>query len=208
MRTKFKPWTIPYLQEHNDVAISIDEANDIIKNNDNVYLEIGSGKGDFIVQMAKKYPSLIFIGVEKNVTCSGFTCKKLVENEIKNAFIIDEDIEKCFPIFEKGKINDIFLNFSDPWPKKKHAKRRLTETKFLNSYYDLLKINGRILFKSDNQNLFDYSIKTLNNAPFEILSLDNNYDGKDEFDAQTEYETNFRNQGINIHRVIVRKKER
>ena len=142
MRTKFKAWTIPYLQEHNDINITIEQANEIIKNNDNVYLEIGSGKGDFLLQMAKKNPDLIFIGVEKNVTCSGFTCKKIVDNEIKNAYLVLADVEKCFPIFEKGKINSIFLNFSDPWPKKKHTKRRLTETKFLNSYYDLLIKNG------------------------------------------------------------------
>lgn len=207
MRTKYKAWSLPYLEEHNDVAITIEQANDIISNNDNVYLEIGSGKGDFLLQMAKKYPNYLFIGIEKNVTCSGFTCKKLVENEIKNAFIVDADVEKCFPVFAKEKIITIFLNFSDPWPKKKHTKRRLTETKFLNSYYDLLVKGGKIYFKSDNQNLFDYSILTLSKAPFDILSIDNNYDGKDEFDAQTEYETNFRNQGIAIHRVIVKKKE-
>ena len=208
MRTKFKAWTIPYLQEHNSIAITSEQANEIIVNNNNVYLEIGSGKGDFIVQMAKKYPNYIFIGVEKNVTCAGFTCKKLVDNEITNAYIISDDVEKCFPIFAKGKINTIFLNFSDPWPKKKHTKRRLTETKFLNSYYELLVNGGKIYFKSDNQSLFDYSIKTLSNAPFDILSIDNDYDGSDEFDAQTEYETNFRNQGVAIHRVIVQKKEK
>lgn len=207
MRTKFKAWTIPYLQQHNDVAISIEQANEIIKNKDNVYLEIGSGKGDFLLQMAKKNPDIIFIGIEKNVTCSGFTCKKIVDNELSNAYLVCADVEKCFPIFEKGKINSIFLNFSDPWPKKKHTKRRLTETKFLNSYYDLLIKDGKIYFKSDNQNLFDYSISTLSKAPFEILSLDNDYDGNDDFDAQTEYETNFRNQGVAIHRVIVQKKE-
>ena len=207
MRTKYKAWSVPYLEEHKEIAISIEHANDISINNDNVVLEIGSGKGDFLLQMARKYPNLIFIGIEKNVTCSGFTCKKLVENEITNAFIVDADVEKCFPIFAKGKIKHIFLNFSDPWPKKKHAKRRLTETKFLNSYYELLTKGGKIYFKSDNQNLFDYSILTLSKAPFNILSLDNNYDGHDEFDAQTEYERNFRNQGVAIHRVIVEKKE-
>ena len=96
MRTKFKPWTIPYLQQHNDIAISIDNFDDFVFK-DCIYLEIGCGKGDFICQMALKFPNIQFIGVEKNITCAGISTKKIVDQKIKNAFsdvCVSEKLER------------------------------------------------------------------------------------------------------------------
>ena len=200
MRTKFKAWAEPYLKEHPEVSFS----NEEIGNLSNIYLEIGSGKGDFLLKMSEKYPDLTFVGIEKNVTCSGITAKKLVENESK-AKIIWADAQELLPLFKDESINIIFLNFSDPWPKKRHHKRRLTSDLFLKEYLRVLKKDGKLIFKTDNIDLFNDSLEIFESTSFKLISKTNDYDGKDEFDAQTEYETNFREKGTPINRVIYQK---
>ena len=200
MRTKFKAWAEPYLKEHQEVSIS----NEEIENLYDVYLEIGSGKGDFLIQMSEKYPNLLFVGVEKNVTCSGITAKKIVETNSK-AKIIWADAQELLPLFKDGSVNTLFLNFSDPWPKKRHHKRRLTSDLFLKEYLRVLKKGGRLIFKTDNIDLFNDSLEVFTETEFTLISKTNDYDGKDEFDAQTEYETNFRQKGTPINRVIYQK---
>ena len=202
MRTKYKPWAKPYLEEHQEITLQEEE----IKNLDDFYLEIGSGKGDFLIQMASKNPNLFFLGIERNVTCAGFTAKKLVESELKNAKLLYADMERVSPLFKDSSVNVIFLNFSDPWPKKRHHKRRLTSDRFLNEYFRILKPNGKIVFKTDNVDLFAFSNETFSeNKNFEILSIDSDYDGLDPFDAVTEYEAFFREEGTKINRMVVRK---
>ena len=203
MRTKYKAWSKPFLEEHKEVQIELDELKNLSKQ---IYLEIGSGKGQFLLEMAKNNPDLYFIGIEKNVTCAGFVAKKLVENEIENAKLIYNDASMVLDSFAKGSVNTIFLNFSDPWPKKRHHKRRLTADSFLDKYFTILKDNGRIIFKTDNVDLFNDSKEVIETSKFKAISVDENYDGKDIFDAQTEYELNFREQGINIHRMILVKR--
>ena len=200
MRTKFKAWAEPYLKEHQEVSFS----NEEIENLYDVYLEIGSGKGDFLIQMSEKYPDLLFVGVEKNVTCSGITAKKIVETSSK-AKIIWADAQELLPLFKDGSVNTLFLNFSDPWPKKRHHKRRLTSNLFLKEYLRVLKKGGRLIFKTDNIDLFNDSLEVFMETEFTLISKTNDYDGKDEFDAQTEYETNFRQKGTPINRVIYQK---
>ena len=201
MRTKFKAWAEPYLKEHQEVSFS----NEEIENLYDVYLEIGSGKGDFLIQMSEKYPDLLFVGVEKNVTCSGITAKKLVEGEITNAKLVYADAGQVLPSIEAESVEGIFLNFSDPWPKKRHHKRRLTSDLFLKEYLRVLKKGGRLIFKTDNIDLFNDSLEVFMETEFTLISKTNDYDGKDEFDAQTEYETNFRQKGTPINRVIYQK---
>ena len=203
MRTKFKAWTKPYLDEHQEVQLTLEEVNSLEKE---VYLEIGSGKGQFLLDMAKNNPSLMFVGIEKNVTCAGFCAKKLVENEITNAKIIFNDAVMVLDSFKNKSINTIFLNFSDPWPKKRHHKRRLTADSFLDRYFSILKDDGRIIFKTDNVELFDDTKEVIETSKFKAISIDENYDGKDSFDAQTEYEISFRNEGVPIHRMILVKR--
>ena len=200
MRTKFKAWAEPYLKEHQEISFS----NEEIENLYDVYLEIGSGKGDFLIQMSEKYPNLLFVGVEKNVTCSGITAKKIVETNSK-AKIIWADAQELLPLFKDGSVNTLFLNFSDPWPKKRHHKRRLTSDLFLKEYLRVLKKGGRLIFKTDNIDLFNDSLEVFMETEFTLISKTNDYDGKDEFDAQTEYETNFRQKGTPINRVIYQK---
>ena len=146
MRTKFKAWTAPYIEDHQEIVLQEDELNHL----NDFYLEIGSGKGDFILKMSQNNPDMFFVGVEKNVTCAGFMAKKLVEAEIKNAKIVRDDAAIFLTKLNDKSVNIIFLNFSDPWPKKRHQKRRLTSDLFLNEYRRVLKDDVKIIFKTDD----------------------------------------------------------
>ena len=201
MRTKYKAWAKPFIDEHPEVGVSEEDYSSL----KDFYLEIGSGKGDFLIQMATKYPELTFIGVEKNVTCAGITAKKISESGLTNTKIIFEDAINVLPNLNSGSVKTIFLNFSDPWPKKRHHKRRLTSNIFLDNYYRVLTKGGRLIFKTDNVDLFNDSLEYFTESKFKLISKTNNYDGKDEFDACTEYERNFRDQDIKISRVIYEK---
>ena len=201
MRTKFKAWAEPYLNEHLEYSLTDEELSKL----DNFQLEIGSGKGEFLVRMSNKFPSEQFLGIEKNVTCAGISVKKLVENEVQNVKFLHRDAQEVVKLLKDKSVNNIFLNFSDPWPKKRHYKRRLTSVNFLNEYRRILKDDGKIIFKTDNTDLFEYSIEMFKENNFNLVKIDNNYDGLDEFDAQTEYEEFFRNENTPIHRLIVSK---
>ena len=202
MRTKFKAWTEPYLNEHKEVTI---EVATLVSLNDPFYLEIGSGKGQFLVNMAKRYPNKTFIGIERNVTCAGFTAKKLVEEEVKNAKILWDNADRVLIDLKDECIETIFLNFSDPWPKKRHAKRRLTASQYLAAYYRVLKPQGKVIIKTDQKDLYDFTLENLEESKFKIIYKTENYEELDEFDSLTEYEENFREEGLPIYRIILEK---
>ena len=202
MRTKFKAWAEPYLNEHPEVMFTEEQ---LASFNKPYYLEIGSGKGQFLVDMAKKFPDKFFIGVERNVTCCGFTAKKLVEEKVINAKLIFINVELLFNIIKDESVEGIFLNFSDPWPKKRHHKRRLTAQAFLNNYYRILKQGGRIMMKTDNPDLFGFTLENLDESPFKLIEKTDNYIEHVEFDTMTEYEQSFRDEGTPIHRLVLEK---
>lgn len=202
MRTKYKPWAEPYIKEHKEVTFSEEQ---LLSFDKPYYLEIGSGKGQFLVDMAKKFPDKFFIGVERNVTCAGITAKKLVEEKIENAKLMYINAEVLLPNIKDNSIESIFLNFSDPWPKKRHHKRRLTANSFLDNYYRLLKDGGRLIIKTDNVDLFAFTLENLENSKFKIIYKSDDYQDYDEFDTMTEYEQSFREEGIPIHRLVLEK---
>ena len=202
MRTKYKPWAKPYIEEHKEVTFSKEE---LLSFDKPYYLEIGSGKGQFLVDMAKKFPDKFFVGVERNVTCAGFTAKKLVEQEITNAKLMFINAELLMGEIKDNSIEAIFLNFSDPWPKKRHHKRRLTAESFLENYYRVLKSGGRLIIKTDNVELFTFTLENLVNSKFKLVYKTDNYMDYDEFDTMTEYEKSFRDEGVAIHRLILEK---
>ena len=199
MRTKFKAWTIPYLEEHQEYSLTDEEISSL----DDFYLEIGSGKGDFIIQMSEKFPDRLFLGVEKNVTCAGITLKKIVEKELQNVKFLFRDGSEVIRLIKDHSINKIYLNFSDPWPKKRHSKRRLTSVSFLQEYKRILKPDGKLVFKTDDLDLFNFSLEMFAEAGFKVVSSTYDYDGSDFDDAVTEYQTKAVNKGVSIKRVIL-----
>ena len=200
MRTKFKAWAEPYLAEHPEVSIKIEDLSNI-----DYYLEIGSGKGDFLIKMSEKFPDKNFIGVERNVTCSGITAKKIVESGLSNAKLIYIDANVLLPQIKDDSVSAIFLNFSDPWPKKRHHKRRLTNISLLKEYYRVLKKDGLLIFKTDNLELFNDSLEYFKESDFIFMNMTNDYKGEDSFDAMTEYEEYFIKEGTPINRVVYKK---
>lgn len=199
MRTKFKAWTIPYLEEHQEYSLSDIEISSL----DDFYLEIGSGKGDFIIQMSEKFPNRLFLGVEKNVTCAGITLKKIVEKELNNVKFLFRDGSEVIRLIKDHSVNKIYLNFSDPWPKKRHSKRRLTSVNFLEEYKRILKPYGNLVFKTDDIDLFNFSLEMFAEAGFKVVSSTYDYDGLDYDDAVTEYQTKAVNKGVSIKRVVL-----
>lgn len=202
MRTKFKPWTVPYIEEHKEVMFNEEQ---LLNFNKPYYLEIGSGKGQFLVDMALKFPDKFFIGIERNITCCGFTAKKLVESQLQNAKLMFINAEIIMDKIPDNSIESIFLNFSDPWPKKRHHKRRLTAESYLKNYYRILKNGGRLIIKTDNVDLFAFTLENLESSPFKLVTQTDDYQEYDDFDTMTEYEKSFREENIPIHRIVLEK---
>ncbi len=166
---------------------------EIFNNQNDIELEIGCGKGKFIYEKAEKNPGINFIGVEKFDSVIVRALEKMIYKPLKNLKLIRFDAANIKDVFKNNEINNIYLNFSDPWPKKRQAKRRLTSPDFLNSYKNILKKNGSIYLKTDNYGLFEYSMMMFNddeNFQIEIISL-NLYNDLPSDNIQTEFEIRF-----------------
>lgn len=172
--------------------------NKIFSNNNPIELEIGMGKGDFIIKKALLNPNINYIGLEKFDSVLFYAIKKLDELNLSNIKLINEDAINLKEIFGK-EISKIYLNFSDPWPKKRHTKRRLTFKTFLDIYNSIFKEDVNIEMKTDNDNLFDYSLESFVEYGYEIREIDRNK--IDEY--QTEYEKKFISKGKNINYVSI-----
>ena len=164
-------------------------------------LEIGCGKGRFIRDMSRKYPQDLWIGAEKISTILARAVKQLDPGIDHNVFLIRQEAEKLGDCFEEGEIDRIYLNFSDPWPKEKHAKRRLTSERFLPLYRRLLSAKGEIRLKTDNDALFAYSLLSLAQGGFRVEEQtdDLHHSPWAKENVMTEYEENFTRMGKAIH---------
>lgn len=179
--------------------------SEVFGNNNPIELEIGMGKGNFIIDKAMKNPNINFIGVERyeSVVCRAL--EKLENTNLTNVKIICIDAFELDDVFDK-EISTIYLNFSDPWPKKRHAKRRLTSHVFLPVYDLIFKDEKVIVQKTDNVGLFESSIVSLSTYGYTIeeISLDLASTGME--NSLTEYEAKFMSQGIKINYLKARKK--
>ena len=171
-------------------------------NDREIHLEIGCGKGGFVTGMAKKYPDINFIAVEKVRDVMVMAMEKAADAQLGNVVFMDMDAEKIEDIFDKGEISRIYLNFSDPWKKNKQAKRRLTHKRFLDRYKSVLPVGGYVWFKTDNRALFEFSLNSFAEEDFKMrnISLDL-HNSKFEDNVMTEYETRFSKMGMPIYRV-------
>ena len=170
--------------------------------NDNpIYIEIGMGKGNFIIENAKRYPDINFIGIEKYDSVIVRAIQKSNELELNNLKIVRMDAKKLEEVFDK-EIDTIYLNFSDPWPKDRHAKRRLTSSIFLSIYDKIFKSSCKIIMKTDNKPLFEYSLDSLEEYGYKITYKTDNLEVLSEDNIMTEYEEKFYKLGIKINKLI------
>lgn len=171
----------------------------LFKNDNPIYLEIGMGKGKFILEHAKSNPNINYIGLEKFDSVIVQAVEKIYPLNLNNILLLNVDAEELLDIFEENEINKIFLNFSDPWPKNRHEKRRLSHANFLNRYQKIL--NGDIEMKTDNRELFEFSIMSFNQNKWNILelSLDLHHRNPEEKIITTEYEDRFTSKGNVIY---------
>ena len=174
-------------------------------NNDNpINMEIGMGKGDFILNMALTFPNINFIGVEKYSSVASVAIKKIKEYELKNLKVLITYAINL-PEYLNNKINTIYLNFSDPWPKARHAKRRLTSENYLKNYDRLFKGKMTIIQKTDNDDLFSFSEESFINYGYNIVEKSLDLHNTDIFNIETEYEKKFSLKGYKIKYIKVEK---
>ena len=181
--------------------------NEVFENNNPIYIEIGMGKGKFIIENAKRYPNINFIGIEKFDSILALALKK-IDLDLPNLKMIRLDASNINDVF-LDEIETIYLNFSDPWPKKRHEKRRLTSFCFLEKYDLVFKNDNHIIMKTDNKDLFSYSVKSFNNYGyyFEFLTFDL-ANLLDEDNIMTEYEEKFTKLNNPIYKIEVIKKKK
>jgi len=202
MRTHFKAWAEPFLKEHPEFVILPNMVESKMGKNLNV-LEVGSGKGQLITRMAKNNPDNIYFAMERNVTCAGFLAKKIEKMHLKNCYIVYEDFEKAYIDLKKDSFDFVLLSFPDPWPKKRHEKRRLTCPRLVKMLASLVIKGGYLRLKTDNDDLFTFSVKTFKGEESliekEIVEDYKAYMPKDEM---SEYEESFRSEGHLIHHLL------
>ena len=180
---------------------------EVFKNTNPLYIEVGMGKGKFITQLAQSHPNANYVGIEKysSVLLRALEKRELLP-DLKNLLFLRMDAEDLPKVFGENEVDGIYLNFSDPWPKDRHAKRRLPSKEFLARYDHILKPEGKVEFKTDNRSLFDFALEQAKEAGWIIDAFTYDLHHDDvmmEGNVMTEYEERFSAQGNPIHKVIL-----
>jgi tRNA (guanine-N7-)-methyltransferase len=207
MRLRHKPWAEERLLEYPQYVVQQPESHkgnwqEVFGNKNPVYIEVGTGKGRFITEMAKAYPDINFIGIElaKSVIVSALDL--LIDAELPNVKLMNVNANDLRAFFAKGDVTRVYLNFSDPWPKKRHEKRRLTFESFLGIYEDILPDKGEVHFKTDNQGLFESSLMSISRYGMLLAYVSLDLHSSDfEGNIMTEYEEKFSQKGNRIYRL-------
>ncbi len=207
MRMRKKKWAEPFLAENShfvieDPTLFSGKWKDKLKKEE-IHLEIGCGKGDYFIEMSKKYPDTAWIAIEKDRNVAAVAAKKAIESDCQSCCIIAKDASEIEDWFDDNEIDVLHLNFSDPWAKSGYRKRRLSHRNFLDKYKDLLKPQGKVIMKTDNQKLFEFSLIEFVQAGWKIeeVWVDFRREPHPE-DVITEYEDKFLKIGQPIYRVI------
>lgn len=177
---------------------------DVFGNDHPVHIEIGMGKGQFITTLAQQNPDINYIGIEKYSSVLVRALEKQEKLRLPNLYFIRMEAEYVADVFAKGEVARIYLNFSDPWPKDRHAKRRLTSKEFFTRYDQILKPDGVVIFKTDNRELFDFSVQQVPEAGWRLVNVtyDLHHSEYIEGNVMTEYEMKFAAEGKPIHRLV------
>lgn len=208
MRVKHKKWAVPLMEAHPEM-MTMDPASfkgrwqERFAKPQPLQVEVGMGKGQFIIGMAKAHPEINFIGLEIESTVAAIALKNALPEKLPNLTLVRGDGAGLDTYFEDGSIDRLYLNFSDPWPKTRHEKRRLTYKTFLANYQQVVKPGGGLEFKTDNQGLFEYSLTSLNNFGmiFDGVWLNLHESPENEGNVETEYEQRFASLGQPIYKL-------
>ncbi|MBT2656974.1 tRNA (guanosine(46)-N7)-methyltransferase TrmB [Bacillus sp. ISL-18] len=210
MRLRHKPWAKEKIEQHPQYVVANPENfkgkwHEVFEKDQPLHIEVGTGKGQFITGMAKANPDINYIGIELYVSVIVAALDRLIEADLPNLKLLQVNAADLDKYFTKNDVDRVYLNFSDPWPKARHEKRRLTYKDFLKRYEDILVDGGEIHFKTDNQGLFEYSLTSFSSYGLllKYVSLDfhkSEYEGN----IMTEYEQKFSEQGKRIYRCEVK----
>ena len=197
MRTRYNPQANDIIENFDRFIKDREKLQGILNTDKKICIEIGMGKGDFISNMAKLNSDNVYIGIELSPQVLALAIKKLNRFEeengisLKNLYFMSFDALKLLDYFSENQVDVLYLNFSDPWPKKRHTKRRLTYKDFLENYKKVLKKDGIIEFKTDNRGLFEYSLVSMQNFGMEFIEVYLDLHKTEVFNVETEYEKKF-----------------
>lgn len=213
MRLRKKPWIEEALNEYEDIAVRRPNESyrgrwrRIFQNEKPLYVELGTGKGRFITELAAQTPEVNFIGIEAQQDVLYYAAQKVRDRELPNVRLLVFDINQILEIFSPGEIDRLYINFCDPWPKTRHAKRRLTHAGFLQKYRTILVPGGNLILKTDNRPLFDYSLEQFRESGLAVdcLTYDLHHPAEPGHadNIMTEYEVKFSSLGVKINRAVV-----
>lgn len=201
-----KPWAESYLTEHNDIvdleAVHAHQVSEWFEQQQPIHIEVGSGMGEFITTLAQQNPHINYVAIERDKNVMIRVLDKVRELNLTNIKLLCNDAVILTDYFRQGEVDRIYLNFSDPWPKKRHAKRRLTYHTFLALYQQILREDGELHFKTDNRGLFAYSLESMSQFGMYFTKINLNLHQEDEGDnIPTEYEHKFAEKGSRIYRM-------
>lgn len=203
MRSRRKKWAAPYLEAHKEIVIEKIDAQDKFFLSRPLVLEVGAGKGDFAIAMSERLGGS-YLAIERDVSIAGTMARRL-ENKETNIRIINDDFDNVFSEDISLRFDAIYLNFSDPWPKKKQGKRRLTASSRLDKFYSLLAHEGKLYFKTDSDILYESTLENIESSKFKILERYDDYVFDENEDAMSEYERKARDKGLAIHKLVLGK---
>ncbi|GAB0214348.1 tRNA (guanosine(46)-N7)-methyltransferase TrmB [Staphylococcus pseudintermedius] len=206
MRMRNKPWAESYLTEHNDIvdleAVHAHQVSEWFERQQPIHIEVGSGMGKFSTTLAQQNPHINYVAIERDKNVMIRVLDKVREHNLTNIKLLCNDAVILTDYFRQGEVDRIYLNFSDPWPKKRHAKRRLTYRSFLALYQQILREDGELHFKTDNRGLFAYSLESMSQFGMYFTKINLNLHQEDEGDnIPTEYEHKFAEKGSRIYRM-------
>lgn len=180
---------------------------EVFHNQNPIQIEVGMGKGKFLMELAQRHPEINYVGIERYSSVLLRGLQKREELDLSNIWFLCIDARQLAEVFEEGEVERIYLNFSDPWPKDRHAKRRLTSPEFMAVYDKILAADGQVEFKTDNEGLFDYSLDSIPQAGWRIeaSTRDLHHSPMAEGNVMTEYEEKFASKGNSICKLIAKR---
>ncbi|MED4130187.1 MULTISPECIES: tRNA (guanosine(46)-N7)-methyltransferase TrmB [Shouchella] len=207
MRLRHKPWAREELSKRPAIVVQDPTTqkgkwSNLFNNDHPIYVEVGTGKGQFLTKMGMAHPTINYIGVERYESVLLTAMENVEQAGLTNVKLLSEDVGDIEEFFAESEVERVFINFTDPWPKTRHAKRRLTHPYYLDKYRRMLTDNGEIHFKTDNQGLFEYSLHSMSSygMSFKNVSLDL-HKSEMEGNMMTEYEEKFSTKGDRIYRL-------